>query len=141
MARKKDACWDGCPIRFGLGTFGDKWTLLVVRDLMFRGKKHYGEFTDPEEAISTNILADRLEKLQANGIVEKNRDPDNKARFVYSLTDKGMDLLPIMLAMIEWSAKYDDNTEVPPEFLRELKRDRQGLIKRIRAGEATAPTD
>jgi hypothetical protein len=52
-----------------------------------------------------------------------------------------MDLLPIMLAMIEWSAKYDDNTEVPPEFLRELKRDRQGLIKRIRAGEATAPTD
>ena len=88
-------------------------------------------------------LAHTLNRLELN---EKIPDDLFEAvaevlRFVYSLTDKGMDLLPIMLAMIEWSAKYDDNTEVPTEFLRELKRDRQGLIKRIRAGEATAPTD
>ena len=131
MANKRTDVWEGCPIRFGMGIFGDKWTLLIVRDLMFKGKKHFGEFTDPEENISTNILADRLARLQENGIVTKERDPDNRSKFVYSLSKKGLDLLPVMLAIIDWSEKYDDNTEVPKAFIRKLRRDPAALKKEI----------
>ena len=129
--RQKDR-WQGCPIRFGMGIFGDKWTLLIVRDLMFKGKRYYGEFTDPEENISSNILADRLAALVEEGIVTKQADPDNRSRFIYALSSKGMDLLPMMLAMVEWSAKYDPHTEVPKEFMRKLKRDRNALMREIR---------
>lgn len=115
-----------------MGIFGDKWTLLIVRDLMFKGKRYYGEFTDPEENIASNILADRLTMLVDEGIVTKQRDPDNKSRFIYELSAKGMDLLPMMLAMVEWSAKYDPHTEVPKDFLRKLKRDRNALMREIR---------
>ena len=134
MARKRDQVWEGCPIRFGMGIFGDKWTLLIVRDLMFKGKKHYGEFTDPEENISTNILADRLARLQEHGIVNKERDPDNRSKFVYSLSRKGLDLLPVMLAIIDWSEKYDDHTEVPRSFIRKLRKDPEGLKREIVSG-------
>jgi DNA-binding HxlR family transcriptional regulator len=134
MSKQTGNNWHGCPIRFGMGVFGDKWTLLIVRDLMFKGKKHYGEFTDPEENISTNILADRLNKLVENGIVTKSRDSENRSRYVYGLSEKGMDLLPMMLEMIRWSEKYDVDTEVPPEFSRRLRRDTEGLMKEIRKG-------
>ena len=123
MVTKGGDVWEGCPIRFGMGIFGDKWTLLIIRDLMFKGKKHYGEFTDPEENISTNILADRLTKLQDNGIVTKQRDPENKTKYVYGLTQMGIDLLPVMLSIIDWSEEYDENTEVPREFIKKLRRD------------------
>ena len=138
MARKDQDDWHGCPIRFGLGIFGDKWTLLLVRDLMFKGKRHYGEFTDPEENISTNILADRLARLVENGIVDKQRDAGNRARYVYSLTQKGLDLAPMMLAMIDWSLKYDERTGVPAEFAQRLKSDPAGLLDDVRRG-ATVP--
>jgi len=132
MPKRNKQRWEGCPIRFGMGIFGDKWTLLIVRDLMFKGKRYYGEFTDPEENIASNILADRLTMLVDEGIVTKQRDPDNKSRFIYELSAKGMDLLPMMLAMVEWSAKYDPHTEVPKDFLRKLKRDRNALMREIR---------
>ena len=128
---KKPARWEGCPIRFGMGVFGDKWTLLIVRDLMFKGKSHYGEFSEPAEGISTNILADRLRKLVQNGIVDKQLDPSNQTKFIYRLTNKGKDLLPIMLAIVDWSEKYDSNTEVPPEFIRKLRRNQSALEKEI----------
>jgi len=137
MASTSDKPWEGCPIRFGMGIFGDKWTLLIVRDLMFKGKKHYGEFTDAEEKISTNILADRLAKLLENGIISKQSDPLNKSKYIYKLTRKGLDLLPMMLAMIDWSEKYDAHTEVPKEFIRKLRRNQaefeQELIDSIRS--------
>lgn len=134
MTKLRKDRWEGCPIRFGMGIFGDKWTLLIVRDLMFKGKRHYSEFTDPEENISTNILADRLGNLLDEGIVTKRRDPANKSRFIYGLSKKGMDLLPMMLAMIDWSAKYDPHTEVPKEFLRKLRKDRDALMREVRKG-------
>lgn len=124
---KKKAVWGGCPIRFGMGIFGDKWTLLIVRDLMFKGKRHYGEFTEPTEGIATNILSDRLGQLQAHGVIIKERDPSHGARFVYRLTQKGKDLLPVMLAIVEWSAKYDPNSEAPIEFLKKLRSDPERL--------------
>lgn len=134
MAKKKETQWNGCPIRFGMGIFGDKWTLLIIRDLMFKGKRFYGEFTDPEENISTNILADRLAKLLKDGLVTKQRDSDNKSRFVYALTRKGMDLVPMMLAMIDWSARYDPHTEAPKAFLKQLREDPDGLANEIKQG-------
>jgi DNA-binding HxlR family transcriptional regulator len=114
-----------------MGIFGDKWTLLIVRDMMFKGKRYYGEFTDPEEGISTNILADRLGKLVSNGVAEKERDPDNQSKFIYRLTVKGKELLPMMLAMVDWAEKHDPNTEVPKEFIQKLRKDPDSLKKDI----------
>src|SRR5262245_14521048 len=89
-----------CPVHFALEVFGDAWTLLVVRDLMFKGRTTFSDFARAEEGIATNILSDRLARLEAHGIVElEGRD--------YRLTPKGIDLVPIMLAIIAWSAKYD----------------------------------
>lgn len=129
--KMKKADWGGCPIRFGMGIFGDKWTLLLIRDLMFKGKKYYSEFADSEESISTNILADRLENLRERGIIEKERDTDNQSKYVYRLTDQGKDLIPIMFAIIDWAEKYDANTEVPKDFIRKLRRDPVALQNKI----------
>lgn len=111
----------GCPIRYGLGLFGDKWSLLIIRDLMFKGKQHYGEFLEAGEGISTNILADRLERLEVSKIVIRKPDPTHGKKIVYSLSDKGLDLMPVMLAIIDWSEKYDDQTEVPEKFITEFR--------------------
>lgn len=115
-----------------MGIFGDKWTLLVIRDLMFKGKRYYGEFTDPEENIASNVLADRLKKLEQNGIVTKQRDPEHLSKFIYELTDKGLDLMPVMLSIIDWAEKYDEVTEVPQDFIKELRRDRARFGKKLR---------
>ena len=77
---------------------------------MFKGKKRYGEFQASDEKIASNILADRLKRLDAAGIVSKERDPENKTKFIYSLTSKGLDLMPILLEMTVWSAKHDAHT-------------------------------
>ena len=77
--------WYGCPIRYGLGLWGDKWSLLIIRDMIFKGKRYYSEFTEPEESVATNILADRLKKLEAGGIIKKARDPNKKSKILYSL--------------------------------------------------------
>jgi DNA-binding HxlR family transcriptional regulator len=124
--------WVGCPIRFAMGLFGDKWTLLIIRDLMFLGKKYFGDFIDSEEKISTNILADRLKKLEASGLVTKQKDPENQSKIVYQLTRKGIDLLPIMLSIVDWSEKYDAKTEVPREFIESLRKDRYQFEKEMK---------
>lgn len=90
----------------GLDIFGDRWTLLIVRDLMFTGKRHYREMLGSEEHISTNILADRLKMLLDEGIVTKTEDPTHKQKAIYSLTEKGIALLPILMQISSWSYKY-----------------------------------
>lgn len=122
-----------CPINFAQETFGDKWSLLVIRDLMFKNKKYYGEFLASDEKISTNILADRLEKLELNGLVKKAIDKDNNSKKIYSLTQKGIDLMPLLLEMIAWAAKYDRKTEAPAEFIVRLNEDKAGLIDELTA--------
>lgn len=131
MPRDSDLCRSNCPINFVLETFGDKWTLLVIRDLMFHGKRYYGEFLASDEGISTNILADRLQRLEQGGVVEKETDPDNRSRAIYRLTEKGKDLLPVMLEITAWSGKYDSKTNTPSAFLKALKKDRRPLIAKI----------
>lgn len=123
-----------CPIYFGLEIFGDKWTLLVVRDLMFKDKHYFGEFLGMEEKIATNILANRLALLEESGIVTKTVDLKHKSKQVYKLSPKGIDLLPTLIEIIMWSAKYDKQTAAGKEFIREAKKDREGLIARITSG-------
>ena len=123
-----------CPVTFALDQVGDKWSLLVVRDLMFHGKKTYGEFLESGEGIATNVLADRLKCLETEGLVEKIRDPENKRRYLYSLTGKGLDLAPVLLEMVRWSARYDADTGTPKEFLDMIENDREGLIEKVRTG-------
>ena len=96
----------GCPVSLGLDIFGDKWTLLVVRDLMFGGKRHFREIQGSAEGISSNILADRLKLLLDEGIVTKTDDPGHKQKVLYSLTEKGVALLPILMQISRWSYQY-----------------------------------
>jgi len=123
----------GCPIRYGLGIFGDRWSLLIIRDLIFKNRKNYSEFLDAGEGISTNILADRLRRLESNGILLKSRDPENRKKFIYELSPKGLDLIPIMLSIINWAEKYDDRSEVPKEFIEKVRLDQSDVYERLRS--------
>ena len=96
----------GCPVSLGLDIFGDKWTLLIIRDLMFGGKRHYREMLHSDEHISSNILADRLKMLLEEEIITKTEDPSHMQKVVYSLTEKGIALLPILMQISHWSYKY-----------------------------------
>lgn len=120
----------GCPIAFSLDLFGDRWSLLVIRDMVFKGRKSFGEFLAGGEGIATNILADRLGRLECAGVITRRRDPDNGTRFVYDLTERGIDLVPLLLEMIAWSGRHDSNTAVPRKFLLELEKNRDAVIRR-----------
>lgn len=122
-----------CPINFAVETFGDKWTLLVIRDLMFKGKRYYGDFLASDEKISTNILADRLQKLEANGVVSKLPDPENGSKYIYSLTEKGIALLPALVEVTAWSVQYDSLTNTPDDFMTFYNADKTGLIEMFRS--------
>lgn len=137
MPRDSDACRSHCPINFVLETFGDKWTLLIVRDLMFKGKQTFGEFLESDEKISTNILADRLKRLEQHEIIEKTVAPDNRSSLLYSLTSKGTDLLPIMLEITAWSAKHDALTNTPPTFGKTFATGREQMIAAMKADIAS----
>jgi DNA-binding HxlR family transcriptional regulator len=128
----RDCRRSGCPVSFTLDFLGDKWTLLVVRDILFKGMKYYGEFLNSGEGMATNILADRLEKLEQAGIIGWKTDPDHQGKAIYSLTEKGLDLLPMLLEMILWGAKHDPLTEAPKDFVAEIKKDREAVIRKIR---------
>lgn len=132
MQRTKKQHRSHCPINFAQEAFGDRWSLLIIRDLMFRNKKYYGEFLSSDEKISTNILADRLEKLEANRLITKSMDKENNSKYLYALTQKGVDLMPMLLEVIAWSAKYDKKTGTPKEFTRRLKEDKDSLIHELK---------
>mgnify|MGYP002067881231 CR=1 FL=1 len=99
--------------------------------MMFKGKQHYGEFFQSEEKIATNILADRLSILKHSGVVVKSVDPEHGSKFIYKLSQKGIDLLPVLVEYIIWSAKYDKDTAADVKFVNRLKRDKDGLLKEI----------
>ena len=140
MKRNTKKYRSNCPINFAQETFGDKWSLLIIRDLMFMGKKYYGEFLSSDEKISTNILADRLEKLEGDGLITKAIDKENCSKKIYELTQKGVDLLPMLLEMIAWSAKYDKNTGTPAEFIKRLEQDKNSLIRELKESIAGSET-
>ena len=121
-----------CPINYSLEHFGDKWSLLIIRDLMFNGKRHYNEFLESEEKISTSVLGDRLKHLEETGIISKGKDKVKKSRIKYSLTPKGINMLPIMLDMVRWSGQYDSESDINDVFLSQVNNERELLMKSTR---------
>src|SRR5215469_3840799 len=113
VPRKSHPCLrSGCPINVSLEMLGDRWSLLIVRDMMMRGFRTYREFLNSEEGIATNILADRLHKLERAGIISTSRDPVDRRKLIYTLTKKGIGLGPVLLEMALWSARHGD-AEIP----------------------------
>ncbi len=120
-----------CPVNFALETFGDPWSFLIVRDIVFWGKKTYGEFLSSSEKIATNILAKRLVQLEQKGILTKLPNESDKRKDVYALTKKGLDLIPILLEMASWSAMHDADTAAPKAFVKMFIENREALLKTI----------
>jgi DNA-binding HxlR family transcriptional regulator len=113
-----------CAVNYGVEVFGDKWSLLIIRDMVFDGKKTYGEFLKSEEGIATNVLASRLALLEEQGILSKAPNPADRRTDFYKLTEKGLDLIPILLSIVVWSAKHDSKSYVrrSKEFVASLHR-------------------
>jgi len=120
-----------CPISFSLDVLGDKWTLLILRDMVFAGKSTYGEFLQSPEKMATNILADRLATLDAQGFVTKQVAADKKSKFTYRLTEKGLDLIPLLLEIIQWGTKYSPAGS-SPSLLQELATGKEATAARYR---------
>ena len=119
-----------CPISCSLDVFGDKWSLLIIRDIMLRDKVSYSDFLGSEEKIASNILVNRLSVLEAENILVKEVSPANKSKFVYSLTQKGLDLLPIVIEIMDWGAKYNANCP-RKEIGKKIKKDKAAVIKEL----------
>jgi DNA-binding HxlR family transcriptional regulator len=118
-----------CPLSCSLDVFGDKWSLLIIRDMMFYQKSSYGDFLKSAEGIATNILASRLQSLEENGLVERLEHPNSRAKVLYRLTEKSIDLLPIIVEVHLWAEKY---LAIPPELknlLKEVKKGKDAYIK------------
>jgi DNA-binding HxlR family transcriptional regulator len=120
-----------CPISCTLDILGDKWALLIIRDMMFKGKKTYGEFLNSDEKIATNILADRLAILEKAGIIEKKDYPENKVKILYKLTQKGIDLMPALVDLIVWGEKYFEVNDTAKAFAANLREDREEVLRKL----------
>jgi DNA-binding HxlR family transcriptional regulator len=118
-----------CPISCSLDIWGDKWSLLIIRDLMFAKECTYGDFLKSPEGIATNILASRLQALEENGVIEKLEHPDSKAKVLYRLTRKGIDLLPIIVEINLWAEKYFPVPDDRKAMFKQIKKDKAGFIK------------
>ncbi|WP_460045020.1 winged helix-turn-helix transcriptional regulator [Pseudomonas sp. S2_H01] len=108
----KEAFRSHCAVNYGVEIFGDRWSLLIIRDIVFTGKKTYGQFLKSEEGIATNVLASRLAFLEEQGVLSKEPIPDDRRKDFYELTEKGIDLVPILLNIVMWSAKHDSQSYV-----------------------------
>jgi len=128
-----------CPISVTLEALGDSWSLLIVRDLMFFGRKSYNEFLNTGEKIATNILADRLQRLETSGIIVKQRDPGDARRYIYRLTEKGIDLAPMLVEVVLWAARHE-SADAPPGVIEQIQADKDRFISRVREIWAAANT-
>ena len=133
MTSMADTTRSDCPLSAALDLFGDRWTLLVIRDIALRGLHSFSEIRDSPEGIATNILADRLERLEASGIVTKTRDPEDGRRYSYLLTEKGKDLIPILVEMIIWGETHKAGTAAPKGFVDAARADKEALIAELQA--------
>lgn len=120
-----------CPVSSSLDIFGDKWTLLVLRDMLFEGKSAYGQFLQSEEKIATNILADRLAILESQGILSKSVAADKKSKFTYRLTEKGVDIVPVIVELVLWGARHCP-TIVAPGLLEELHAGKDAAVEKYK---------
>ncbi len=128
MANASKQHWVGCPVRYAAGVFGDKWSFILLRDMLLHGKRYYGDFLASEEKISTNILADRLAKMVETGMFTRHIDPEKRSKVFYLPTAKARALLPAFLAMMVWSTEYDEATEAPESFAKAFRDDPKASI-------------
>jgi DNA-binding HxlR family transcriptional regulator len=115
---------------------GDRWSLLIIRDMMLRGFQSYKQFLESYEGIATNILADRLRKLEAHGIIATQRDPSDGRKVIYALTEKGIDLAPVMSEMVLWAAAHEETWN--EALVKELQKDKEGFMAAVRQRWAAA---
>lgn len=127
-----------CPINLMLEVVGDSWSLLIIRDLMFKGRTTYKAFLGADEKIATNILADRLVKLEAAGVITKQTDPEDARKFIYRLSEKGADLAPVLVEVMLWSNKYYV-TDTPKDFLASLQKNKAAFANRVVRDITAAP--
>ena len=128
-----------CPIACALDLVGDKWTLVVLRDIIMARRRHFHELLAGNEGIASNILANRLQRLEGEGMITRRRDPAEPKRIIYAPTVKALDLLPVMIELVRWGLKYDPTTSAPAKFLRRLTVDRDKFIAEIRAAHHPPP--
>lgn len=122
-----------CPISSALDIIGDKWSLLIIRDIMMNGKNTYNEFLRSKEKIATNVLADRLMTLESAGILARENHPESKAKIFYRLTHKGIDLMPVLVELILWSDEYLEVAPAAKAYGKIIKKDKEAIIKRLSA--------
>ena len=120
-----------CPVSVSLDVFGDRWSLLIVRDLMIRGFRTFKEFQGSGEGIATNILADRLCKLAAAGLISAETDDADRRRITYRLTEKGIDLAPVLLELLLWGARHQE-TAAPCALIDTMAKRRELIIAEVR---------
>jgi DNA-binding HxlR family transcriptional regulator len=119
----------GCPLNASVEMLGDRWSLLILRDMMLRGFHSYNQFLDSYEGIATNILADRLKKLIAHGIITTQEDPSDGRKLIYVLTDKGLDLAPVLAEMVLWAARHEKTEN--QALVRQMQKDKQGFVAAV----------
>jgi len=120
----------GCPLNASVEMLGDRWSLLIIRDMMLRGARTYKEFLSCDEGIATNILADRLRKLSAYGIITTKRDPADGRKVVYLLTPKGIDLAPVLTEMVLWAAGHEETGN--QALVQLMQKDKKHFLAAIR---------
>src|SRR5271167_4008166 len=120
----------GCPLNASVEMLGDRWSLLIIRDMMLRGSRTYKEFLECYEGIATNILADRLRKLQAYGILVAKPDPKDARKVTYLLTAKGIDLAPVLTEMVLWAAAHEDTGN--QSLVRQMRADKKKFLAGVR---------
>jgi DNA-binding HxlR family transcriptional regulator len=119
-----------CPLNASVEMLGDRWSLLIIRDMMLRGAHTYKEFLDCYESIATNILADRLQKLKSYGIIVSEPDPKDARKVTYLLTPKGIDLAPVLTEMVLWAAAHEDTGN--QALVRQMRADKENFLAGVR---------
>lgn len=120
----------GCPLNASVEMLGDRWSLLIIRDMMVRGFRAYKEFLESDEGIATNILADRLRKLEDHGIIAAEQDPSDGRKLNYLLTAKGLDLAPVLTEMVLWAAAHEDTGN--QALVRQIQKDKEQFLAEVR---------
>jgi DNA-binding HxlR family transcriptional regulator len=120
-----------CPVNLVLEAVGDSWSMLIIRDLMLRGHTSYQAFLRSDERIATNILADRLQKLEQNGLISKAADPADARKYIYALTSKGADLAPLLIEMTLFSLKHEQRIDMPKEIVAEMQKNKQAFASKL----------
>lgn len=128
---KKNELRSDCPINYALEFLGDKWSLLIIRDFVFEGKRFYKDLLSSKESIATNVLSDRLKRLEKLEIIKSEVYEKQKTQKIYTLTEKGKDLIPVLIEVILWSSKYKDGLNISQDFLAKLGQNKEEIIKKI----------